>query len=150
VKNPKKVGNEYERKIVDIINEILGSGYTKTKLSGGADHKGDLRDYWQTTPLKNYTIECKYHGSEKEFRRKILLDIKQAITQTPANKNWQLIIHLPNSQIELVVLDLKDYLINDILGQMLVTKKEAKEVIKSLESSKYKLGRDIEKLKAVL
>ncbi len=108
MKNPKYIGNKYERKIIDIINEYLGSGYTRTKYSGGADDPGDMKDYWKTTPLKKYTQETKYHGSDREFRRKILIDINQAITQTPANRNWQLIIHLPNSQMELVIMDLKD------------------------------------------
>ena len=40
MKNPKYTGNKYERKIIDIINEYLGSGYTRTKYSGGADHEG--------------------------------------------------------------------------------------------------------------
>jgi len=150
MKNPKKVGTDYERKIIDIINKYLGSGYTKTKLSGGADHPGDMREYYKTTPLARYTIECKYHGSGKEFRRKILLDINQAITQTPANRNWQLIIHLPNSKTELVIMDLQDYLVNDIIGQMTVSNKEAKQIIKELENGKYKISRSIERLKAVL
>lgn len=150
MKNPKYIGNKYERKIIDIINDILGSEYARTKLSGGADDPGDMKNYWKTTPLAKYTQEIKYHGSEREFRKKILSDIGQAITQTPANRNWQLISHLPNTQTEIVTMDLKDYLINDILGQMLVSNDQAKQIIKDLESGKYKIGRSIEKLKAIL
>ncbi len=146
MKNPKEIGNRYERKIIDIINEYLGSGYTRTKYSGGADHKGDMREYYKTTPLARYTIECKYHGSDREFRRKILIDINQAITQTSANRNWQLIIHLPNSQTELVVMDLKDYLVNDILGQMLTDNQELKNITSKIKTSLRMLRVNVDKL----
>ena len=51
MKNPKKIGNEFERKIIRIINEYLGSDYRRTKYSGGGDDSGDMKDYWKTTPL---------------------------------------------------------------------------------------------------
>lgn len=146
MKNPKKVGTDYERKIIDIINEYLGSGYTRTKYSGGGDHKGDMREYYKTTPLARYTIECKYHGSDREFRRKILLDIDQAVRQTPANRNWQLIIHWPNSQTELVIMDLKDYLVNDILGQMITDNQELKNITGKIKTGLRMLRVNVDKL----
>ena len=150
MKNPKKIGNEYERKIIDITNEYLGSGYTRTKLSGGADDSGDMKDFFKTTPLSRYCIETKWHGSIQAFNKSFISDIKQAIRQTPSNRNWLLIVHLPKTDIELAVLDYKDYLVNDILGQMLVSNDQAKQIIKDLESGKYKISRSIEKLKAIL
>jgi len=148
MKNPKKIGNEYERKIIDMINKYLGSGYTKTKLSGGADHPGDMRDYWKTTPLAKYTIECKYHGSDKEFRKKIIENISQAIRQNPANRNWQLIIHLPNSQTELVIMDLQDYLVNDITSQMIVSQKDHRNIMNKIDNGFRLLKSGLEELKA--
>lgn len=146
MKNPKKVGTDYERKIIDIINKYLGSGYTRTKLSGGADDPGDMKDFWKTTPLAKYTQETKYHGSDREFRRKILLDIDQAITQTPVNRNWQLIIHLPNSQTELVIMDLQDYLVNDILGQMITDNQELKNITNRIKTGLRMLRINVDKL----
>lgn len=146
MKNPKYIGNKYERKIIDIINGYLGSGYTRTKQSGGADDPGDMKDFFKTTPLARYTTEHKYHGSDKEFRRKILIDIDQAITQTPANRNWQLIIHLPNSQTELVIMDLQDYLVNDILGQMITDNQELKNITNKVKSNLRLLRINIDKL----
>lgn len=146
MKNPKEIGNRYERKIIDIINEYLGSCYTRTKYSGGGDHKGDMREYYKTTPLAKYTIECKYHGSDREFRKKILIDVNQAITQTPANKNWQLIIHLPNTQMELVIMDLKDYLVNDILGQMITNNQELKNITNRIKTNLRMLRVNVGKL----
>lgn len=150
MKNPKYIGNKYERKIIDIINEYLGSDYKRTKYSGGADDLGDMKDYWKTTPLAKYTQETKYHGSDKEFRKKILIDINQAITQTPANRNWQLIIHLPNSQAELVIMDLKDYLVNDVVSQMIVGQRDYKNIMIKIDKGFRLLKSGLEELKGKL
>lgn len=125
-KNPKAIGNENEYEVIGIINECLGSDYKRTKRSGGADDPGDMKDFWKTTPLSKYTQETKKHESEKQFKKKILDDINQAIIQTPANRNWQLIEYLPGTDFHIVIMDLQDYLINDIIGQILINKKELK------------------------
>lgn len=57
------------------------------------------------------------------FNRNLKSDIKQAITQAPANKNWQLITWHPGLEIDLLVMDYKDYLCNDIIGQQAGNKK---------------------------
>ena len=150
MKNPKSVGNQYERKIIGIINEYLGSDYRRTKYSGGADDPGDMKDYWKTTPLAKYTQETKYHGSEKEFRKKILTDIAQAIRQNPVNKNWQLVVHLPNSQTELVIMDFKDYLVNDVVSQMNVSQKDYKNIMIKIEKGFKLLKLGLEELKRKL
>ena len=148
--NIKKLGNENERRICRIIAEFTGAEFKRTELSGGGNRPGDIYDYSNSTPLSKYTIEIKWHGSEKEFRRKILIDLEQAISQCRADKNWQLIVHLPQTNTDLVVMDLKDYLANDIVGQMQVSKSEAKQIISELESGKRKIGRNIERLRGVL
>ena len=150
MKNIKALGNENERRICRIIAEFTGAEFKRTDLSGGGNRPGDIYDYTNSTPLSKYTIEIKWHGSEKEFRKKILVDLEQAISQCRADKNWQLIIHLPQTNIDLVIMDLKDYICNDIVSQMQVSKKEAKQIISELESGKRKIGRNIERLKGVL
>ena len=150
MKNIKAVGNENERRICRIIAEFTGAEFKRTELSGGGSRAGDIYDYTNSTPLSKYTIEIKWHGSEKEFRRKILTDLEQAISQCRADKNWQLIIHLPQTNTDLVIMDFKDYLANDIRGQLQVSKKEAKQIISELESGKRKIGRNIERLKGAL
>lgn len=146
LKNPKKVGNEYERHICSIIEEMLGVEFKRTKRSGGADHKGDIRDYTQSTPLSRYCQEIKFHKSQKAFNSEIKSNISQAILQTPANKNWQLIIRLPGTSIDLVVMDLKDYLCNDILGQMAGNRQDLKKDCIDLEDLIYQLNKLKEKL----
>jgi hypothetical protein len=150
MKNPKKIGNEYERKICSIIEEMLGVEFKRTKLSGGADHKGDIRDWTQSTPLSRYCQEIKYHGSQKSFNKEFKDNINQAIRQTPANKNWQLITHLPNTDIELVVMDFKDYLVNDILGQMTGNKEDLKKELIEIADLIYKLRKKFENLRGKL
>ncbi len=153
MKNPKKIGNEYERHICSIIEEMLGVEFKRTKYSGGDLHPGDIRDWTQSTPLSKYCQEIKYHGSQKAFNRDFKDNIRQAITQTPANKNWQLIIHLPKTDIELVVMDFKDYLCNDIKSQM-EGKKEVTKVdnydnkrsAKEIEYSARKILQEVKKL----
>ena len=145
-KNPKQIGNEYEYKIIGIINEYLGCEYKRTKRSGGADDPGDMKDYWKTTPLKKYTQETKHHKSDKEFRKHILTDIKQAIQQTPANKNWQLVANIPETDFHIVIMDLKDYLVNDILGQMLINNQDLKDITGKIKSNLRILRVNIDKL----
>lgn len=139
MKNPKKIGNEYERLICQVIEEMLGVEFKRTKLSGGADHKGDIRDWTGQTPLSRYCQELKHHGSVKEFNKKFRQDIWQAQKQTPANKNWQLITHLPKTDMELVIMDLKDYLCNDILGQMIGNREDLKKEVLHIEDLIYTL-----------
>lgn len=150
MKNPKKVGNEYERYICSIIAEMLGVEFKRTKLSGGADHKGDIRDWTQQTPLSRYCQELKYHGSQRAFNADFKNNINQAKNQTPANKNWQLIIHLPNTDTELVVMDFKDYLCNDILSQMTGNKEDLKKELIEIEDLIYQLRKKFENLKGRL
>lgn len=150
MKNPKKIGNEYERHICSIIQEMLGIEFKRTKLSGGADHKGDIRDWTASSPLSKYCQELKYHGSQKAFNSDFKNNINQAIKQTPTNKNWQLIIHLPNTDIELVVMDFKDYLCNDILSQMTGNREDLKKELTDIEDLIYELRKKYEKLKSKL
>jgi hypothetical protein len=102
-------------------------------MSGGWDHKGDSRDWTNQTPLKRYCQEMKYHGTMRAFNKYFKTDIRQAISQTPANKNWQLITHLPQTPYDIVVMDYKDYLVNDVLGQMVVNKKEHRQCMGKIE-----------------
>jgi len=150
MKNPKKIGNEYERKICSIIEEMLGVEFKRTKYSGGGDHKGDIRDWTASSPLSRYCQEIKYHGSQKSFNKEFKDNINQAIRQTPANKNWQLITHLPNTDIELVVMDFKDYLVNDILGQMTGNKEDLKKELIEIADLIYKLRKKFENLRGKL
>ena len=150
MKNPKAVGNEYERHICSVIEEMLGVEFKRTKMSGGADHKGDIRDWTQSTPLSRYCQELKYHGSVKEFNAKFRQDIWQAKSETPANKNWMLVIHLPKTEIDLVVMDIKDYLCNDILGQMTGNKEDLKKELLDIEDLIYKLRKKFENLRGKL
>lgn len=148
--NIKKLGNENERRICRIIAEFTGAEFKRTELSGGASRAGDIYDYSNSSPLSKYTIEIKYHGNEKNFRKDIVGDLKQAINQCRADKNFMLITKMPGKDMDLVIMDLKDYLCNDIAGQMQVSKKEAKQIISELESGKRKISRNIERLKGVL
>ena len=146
MKNPKYIGNKYERNIINATNEYLGSDYRRTQYSGGGKDPGDSKDYWKTTPLAKYVQEYKYHGSEREFRRKILIDIYQAIEQTPANRNWQLVNHLPNTKIDIVTMDYQDYLVNDILGQMLTDNQELKKITDRIKLGIRMLRTNVDKL----
>jgi len=150
MKNPKKIGNEYERKICSIIAEMLGVEFKRTKLSGGADHKGDIRDWTKSSPLSRYCIEAKYHGSQKAFNRDFKDNIKQTISQTPPDKNWQLVIHLPGTDIELVVMDFKDYLCNDVLSQMTGNRQDLKKELSEIDDLIYELRKRYEKLRGKL
>ena len=82
-----------------------------------------MRDWRNQTPLKRYCQEIKCHESMINFNRNLKSDIQQAITQAPANKNWQLVTWHPGLEIDLVVMDYKDYLCNDIIGQQAGNKK---------------------------
>jgi len=150
MKNPKAVGNEYENLICSIIEEMLGVEFKRTKMSGGDLHKGDIRDWTKGTPLSRYCIEIKYHGSVKEFNAKFRQNIWQAQKQSPADKNWLLVIHLPKTDIELVVMDLKDYLCNDILGQMTGNREDLKKELLEIDDLLYKLRKKFENLKGRL
>jgi len=150
MKNPKKVGNEYECHICSVIEEMLGVEFKRTKMSGGADHKGDIRDWTISTPLSRYCQELKYHGSQKAFNADFKSNINQAIKQTPTNKNWQLIIHFPGTDIELVVMDFKDYLCNDILNQMTGNREDLKKELAEIEDLIYQLRKKYEKLRGRL
>jgi len=147
--NIKKAGNENERRIAKIINEILGVEYKRTELSGGGDKKGDLYDYGKGSPLSKYNIEVKYHGNWRSFNKCFKNDIYQAISQS-GNKNWLLIEHIPDSSFDVVVLDLKDYLINDILGQMVVNKAEGKEILYKFEKIKKEVDDLVAEVKKYL
>lgn len=149
MKNPKAVGNENERRITRVINEILGSEFKRTELSGGKDRKGDIYEYQQSTPLKKYDIEVKYHGNWKSFNHEFKGDLLQARTQAKINKNWILVEHIPDTPIDVVIMDLKDYLINDILGQMMVSNTGADKIIKDLEDLKRELIGVIERLRKI-
>jgi len=67
------------------------------------------------------------------FNRCLKSDIEQAITQTPANKNWQLVTWHPGIEADLVVMDYKDYLYNDILNQQAGNKKALRFAMGKIE-----------------
>jgi hypothetical protein len=131
--NPKKQGNEYEQHITGITSEILGAEFKPTQRSGGAWHKGDSRNFKNETPLSRYCQEIKKHNSMVAFNRSLKSDIEQAITQTPANKNWQLVTWHPGIEADLVVMDYQDYLHNEILGQMVGNKKNLRFAMSKIE-----------------
>ena len=143
--NIKKLGNENERRICRIIAEFTGAEFKRTELSGGASRAGDIYDYSNSSPLSKYTIEIKYHGNEKNFRKDIVGDLKQAINQCRADKNFMLITKMPGKDMDLVIMDLKDYLCNDIAGQMQVSKKEAKQEAPKEEKKEAPVGNEVSK-----
>jgi hypothetical protein len=118
--NIKEIGNIYENHICQVISEMLGIKFKPTQRSGGGFHAGDIRDWTQGTPLKRYCIELKYHKTQKQFNKELRNDLIQAKTQTPTNKNWMLITALPDSDVDLVVMDLKDYICNELITQMMM------------------------------
>jgi hypothetical protein len=148
--NAKRIGNEYENQINKVTWEVLGVEFSRTKMSGGGLHKGDTRDWTNSTPLKRYCQEIKHHGSMVLFNKSFRKDITQAITQTPINKNWQLITKLPNTPYDIVVMDYKDYLYNDILGQMLVNQNEYRQAMNKVEKGLRLLRDGILELKSKL
>jgi hypothetical protein len=148
--NAKRVGNEYENKINQLTADVLGVDFKRTKMSGGGLHKGDSRDWTNSTPLKRYCQEMKKHGSIRTFNKSFKQDIRQAISQTPADKNWQLITHLPSTPYDIVVMDYQDYLFNDILGQMVVNNKDYQKTIHKIENGLRMLKTGIEELKRKL
>ncbi len=131
--NPKQQGNQYEVHIAGVTTDILGSEFKPTQRSGGAWHKGDIRNWKNETPLKRYCQEIKNHKSMVAFNRSFKSDIEQAIAQTPANKNWQLITNLPKTPYDIVVMDYKDYLYNDILPRQPGNKKNIKFIIRKID-----------------
>lgn len=67
------------------------------------------------------------------FNRNLKADIAQAITQAPANRNWQLVTWHPGLEIDLLVMDYKDYLCNDIYSQMSGNKKSLRFAMSKIE-----------------
>jgi len=151
MKNIKEIGNEYEQHICEITREMLGVNFKPTQRSGGAFHKGDIRDWRSITSLSKYCIELKCHETQNAFNKELRSDLMQALSQTPANKNWMLITALPNTNIDLAISDYKDYLCNDVLGQMVGGNREdAIKEISEMEDLIYKLRKKIEALKIKL
>jgi hypothetical protein len=148
--NIKKAGNDYEQHICQVISEMLGIKFKPTQRSGGALHSGDLRDWTNNTPLGKYCIELKFHKTQNSFNRDFRKDLKQAQTQTPANKNWMLITALPNTDTDLVVMDLKDFLCNETLSQMLMNKTQLKNLLNDCSKALSDLRANFEKLRGKL
>lgn len=150
MKNPKAIGNENERRICRVINKILGSEFKKTELSGGKDRIGDIYEYKQNTPLKNYDIEIKYHGSWRRFNADFRKDLLQARTQAKINKNWLLIEHIPDTSIDIAIIDLQDYLINDVITQMTGNREDLKKELLEIEDLIYRVRKKFENLRGRL
>ena len=150
MKNPKAIGNENERRICRIINEILGSEFKRTEKSGGGDRKGDIYEYQNSTPLRKYDIEVKYHGSWRAFNKDFKKDLLQARIQAKINKNWLLIEHIPDTSIDIAIIDLQDYLINDVISQMTGNREDLKKELLEIEDLIYRLRKKFENLRGKL
>jgi len=148
--NIKNIGNEYEQHICEVTFDMLGVKFKPTQRSGGADHKGDFRDWRQLTPLSRYCPETKKHLTQIKFNRDLKSDLQQARIQTPADKNWMLITALPGTDIDLVIMDYKDYLCNDVLSQMLMNKTQLKNLLNDCNEALSDLRSNFEKLRAKL
>ena len=142
--NSKEIGNSYEQHICQVISEMLGIKFKPTQRSGGSLHAGDIREYTASTPLAKYCIEIKYHETQKSFNKDFRTDLQQARIQTPTNKNWMLITKLPNTDIDIIIMDLQDYLINDVMGQMLMNKTQLKNLLNDCNNAFQDLRENFE------
>ena len=60
-KRNKEKGAEYERLVCKIINDYLGTGFTRTPMSGGMQWKGDIRNDGGPSVMNLIHFECKNH-----------------------------------------------------------------------------------------
>ena len=151
IKNLKKIANAFEWEIANFTNKILGSEFGRTKQSGGSDFgkPGDMFDRTKSTPLSRRCIEIKKHSSKREFRATIFNDIEQSITQTPAGLVWILITKTPEEDGRyFVIQDYEDYLLMDIQGQMLASKKDLRKTFNNMRTLLRAIKRYIDKLEA--
>ena len=150
MKNPKKAGTDYEKYICELINKLLGSKFALTQRSGGSIQSVDIFDRTKSTPLSEKSIEIKNHSTEKQFKAFITKDLEQAARQNMAGNCWMLITKNPITDRPLVIMDLEDYLITNILAQMVLNRSKLKDLLKNCDSSLRDLTNNFEVLRKKL
>jgi len=101
-------------------------------------------------PLRKYDIEVKYHGSWRAFNKDFKKDLLQARIQAKINKNWLLVEHIPDTSIDIAIIDLQDYLINDVISQMTGNREDLKKELLEIEDLIYRLRKKFENLRGKL
>jgi len=103
VVNANRKGKDYERKIANYINKILGTNLRRTPQSGGMEFKGDILDTNPDSPV---------HACHFELKNQKTIHIpkwrSQCISDCPPGKTPILIFNL--NGVDMVVMELNDWL----------------------------------------
>lgn len=101
--NANRKGKDYERKIANYINKILGTNLRRTPQSGGMEFKGDILDTNPDSPVYTFHFELK---NQKTIH--INKWVKQCVNDCPPGKTPILIFNL--NGVDMVVMELNDWL----------------------------------------